>query len=217
MRRIIVVLLLAAASLVLLPAPASLAAQSTAPVAPTASPAPPPPLKKILLAASAGAAAGALAGARGLSFQTLAPSERGAHAWRAGVAYGAIGGALAGAVATRVFAGPDPDPRAFWWNRWNTPLLAGIVTVHALDYSSTRYFRDRGKDEWLLTNSLVDHRAAFVATETAAAGAGLGLMYILHRTGHDRLEHWIAASYIAFGVTSAIANYRYPASGHALF
>jgi len=200
--------------IVLLLAAASLAAQSTAPVAQTA---PPPPLKKILLAASAGAAAGALAGARGLSFQTLAPSERGAHEWRAGLAYGAIGGALAGAVATRVFAGPDPDPRAFWWNRWNTPLLAGIVTVHALDYSSTRYFRDRGKDEWLLTNSLVDNRAAFVATETAAAGAGIGLLYILHRTGHDRLERWIAAGYIALGVTSAIANYRYPASGHAIF
>jgi hypothetical protein len=176
-----------------------------------------PPLKKIVLAASAGAAAGALAGTRAISFSALPPSERGPHEWRSGLVYGAIGGALTGAVATRVFAGPDPDPRAFWWNKWNTPLLAGIVTVHALDFASTRYFRDRGKDEWLLTNSIVDHRAGFVATEAAAAAAGIGLMYILHRTGHDRLERWVAAGYIALGTASAIANYRYPSTGHAIF
>lgn len=186
-------------------------------VAQTPVAAPAPPLKKIVLAASAGAAAGALAGARGLSFSSLPPNERGAHEWRAGLVYGAIGGALGGAIATRVFAGPDPNPRAFWWNKWNTPLLAGMVTVHALDFASTRYFRDRGKDEWLLTNSAVDHRAAFVATETAAAAAGLGVMYILHRSGHDRLQRWLAAGYVTMGVASAVANYRYPTTGHALF
>jgi len=183
-----------------------------------AAPAKPLPWGKLLLAGSAGAAAGALVGARGLSFASVAPSTRSAHEWRAGLTVGAIGGALALALATRAWAGPAPASASdFWWNGWNTPLLAGMVAVHVLDFTSTRYFRNRGKDEWLLTNHLVDNRAAFVATETAAAAAGIGLMYLLHRTGHDRLERWVAAGYITLGVASAVANYRYPSTGHGLF
>lgn len=167
--------------------------------------------------AAAGAAAGALIGTRGLSFAAVAPSQRSAHEWRAGATYGVIGGVLGAALAERLSGPGPPQPHRFWLDRWNTPLIAGIGAVQVLDYTSTRYFRDRGKDEWLLTNSLVDKRAPFIATEISAAAAGVSLMYLLHRAGHHKLERWAAAAYIAFGVVSAIANYRYPATGHALF
>ncbi|MGH9393602.1 MAG: hypothetical protein ACRD1E_05485, partial [Terriglobales bacterium] len=108
-------------------------------------------------------------------------------------------------------------PHRFWLDGWNSPLFAGIAAVQGLDFASTRYFRDRGKNEWLLTNKLVDNRTAFTATEISAAAAGIGLSYLLHRGGHHRLERWAAAGYIVFGMVSAVANYRYPGSGHALF
>jgi hypothetical protein len=201
---------------------ARLAAQ--APAARTRSFLPPPkaaPVKTInwltVTAAAAGATTGALIGARGLSFAAVAPADRTAHAWRAGATYGVIGGVLGAALAERA-QGPGPAmPHRFWLDRWTTPLIAGIGAVQVLDYTSTRYFRDRGKDEWLLTNSLVDKRGAFVATEVSAAAAGVSLMYLFHRAGHHKLERWAAAAYVAFGVLSAVANYRYPATGHALF
>src|SRR6185312_16248987 len=150
-----------------------------------------------------------LVGTRGLSFAAVPPFARTGHEWRAGLTYGAIGGVLATAAALRA-QGEPAAPHRFWRDRWNTPLFAGIATVQVLDYTSTRYFRNRGKDEYLLTNALVDHRAKFISTEVAAAAAGIGLSYIFHRTGHHRLERWAAAAYLAFGTASAVANYRYP-------
>lgn len=176
-----------------------------------------PAKKRTWIAAAAGAAAGALIGTRGLSFNALPATERRAHEFRAGLAYGAIGGVLGASLAEAVSPESAPAPHRFWLDRWNTPLITGIATVQVLDFTSTRYFRDRGKDEWLLTNHLVDNRPAFTATEISAAAAGIGLSYLFHRSGHHRLERWAAAGYIAFGAVSAVANYRYPATGHALF
>jgi hypothetical protein len=173
--------------------------------------------KKILLAGVAGATAGVLAGTRAISFASVAPSDRGAHELRSGLVYGAIGGVLSAAITSAFLPTDAPPAHRFLWDRWNTPLLAGMVATHALDYASTRYFRDRGKDEWLLTNGVVDNRAGFAATEIAAAAAGIGLVYLFHRSGHHRLERAVAGTYIGVGITSAVANYRYPASGHALF
>lgn len=172
----------------------------------------------VTLGAVAGGAGGALIGAAGLNFSGVPAGERAAHRWRAGLTYGAIGGVLGAAAGARWGSGPEPRaPHRFWLDKWNTPLFAGIVTVQALDYTSTRYFRNRGKDEWLLTNQLVDNRTAFVTTEISAAAAAISLSYLFHRAGHHRWERWAAAAYIGFGVVSAVANYRYPKTGHALF
>ncbi|HXE31160.1 MAG TPA: hypothetical protein VN515_05110 [Terriglobales bacterium] len=184
--------------------------------APASAAAPHRPLL-VFAAAAAGAAAGAVLGSRAVSFAGVAPADRGAHQFRSGLVYGAIGGVLPAAAALRLEDGPGDEPHNFFWDHWNTPLLAGMAAVHALDYTSTRYFRERSKDEWLLTNSIVDSRPKFIATETAAAAAGIGLIYIFHRTGHHRLERWVAAGYISLGAASAVANYRYPATGHAIF
>lgn len=180
-------------------------------------PAPEPIAKKIAFAALVGAAAGALVGTKGLDFSGVPVLQRRAHEWRAGFTFGAIGGVLTAGAAARWLTHPPPAPHRFFWDKWNAPLFAGIVAVQTLDFASTRYFRDRGKDEWLLTNKLVDNRPAFVATEISAASAAVALSYLFHRGGHHRWERWVAAAYIGVGIISAVANYRYPATGHALF
>ncbi|HZT73301.1 MAG TPA: hypothetical protein VE996_06605 [Terriglobales bacterium] len=171
------------------------------------------------LAAAAGLAAGLAIGEAGVSYAAVAPGQRAVQRVRVGVTFGAIGAALGAgwAAAAAPYPPGENAPHSFWRDRWNTPLLAGIVTVQALDYTSTRYFRDRGLPEWLLTNSLVDNRAAFIATEAASVAAAIALAYVLHRTGHHRWERLFEAGYVGMGMVSAIANYRYPTVGHALF
>lgn len=174
--------------------------------------------RHLVLAALAGAGAGVTVGEAGVSYAGVPADERAARRWRVGATYGAIGGALAaGLVAATAPGGEPPGTHSFWWDRANTPLLAGIVAVQNLDYTSTRYFRARGLPEWLLTNSLVDNRAAFVSTEVASAGAAIALAYVLHRTGHHGWERVFMAGYVTMGGVSAWANYRYPKVGHALF
>lgn len=92
-----------------------------------------------------------------------------------------------------------------------------MFAAQVLDYASTRYFRDRGMPEWLLTDRLVDNQAAFIATETLTVAAAVGLAFVLYRTGHPRWARWFEGGYIAVGVVSAVGNYRYPASGRDLF
>ncbi len=168
-----------------------------------------------VLAGAAGLAAGGAIGARGLSFADVPPADRRAHEWRAGLTYGAIGGVLAAAVAT-AFTAHDTPAHPFWWSRSTTPLWVGIAAVQGLDFTSTRDFRAHGKDEWLLTNRLVDRTPAFAATEVSAAAAAIAVSYLLHRTGHHRLERWVAASYVGVGVVSAVSNYRYATTGRSL-
>lgn len=173
--------------------------------------------KKALLAGALGAIAGAVVGTQALDFSAVPASDRRAHEFRAGLTYGAIGSVLAAGLTAR-FAEPQvPEPHHFFWDKWNTPLFLGVAAVQTLDFTSTRYFRDRNKDEWLLTNKLVDNRPAFIATEISAASSAIALSYLFHRSGHHGWERAVAAAYIAFGAVSAWANYRYPKTGHALF
>lgn len=173
--------------------------------------------KKALLAGALGAIGGAIVGTQALDFSAVPAANRRAREFRAGLTYGAIGGVLAAGLTAR-FAEPQvPEPHRFFWDKWNTPLLLGVAAVQTLDFTSTRYFRDRSKDEWLLTNKLVDNRPAFLATEISAASSAIALSYLFHRSGHHGWERAIAVAYIAFGAVSAWANYRYPKTGHALF
>jgi len=172
--------------------------------------------KRVWLSMLAGAGAGAMLGSTSMSTTGLSPGQVGVHRLRAGATYGLMGGVLAGALELPGASASEASHN-FWKDRLNTPLLAGMAATQVLDYTSTRYFRSRGKDEWLLTNGLVDNRPAFITTEVTAVASATAMAWILHRTGHHRLEHLFEAGYITMGVTSAVANYRYPAVGHALF
>jgi len=172
--------------------------------------------RRLVLSTVGGAAAGAAIGLFAIPYDAVASQDRAARRLRVAGVYSLLGGTLAAALAVRSQPAAAM-PHRFFLDRWNTPLLLGMGAVQVLDFTSTRYFRQRGKNELLLTNGLVDNRPALVATEAAAVGAGIGLAYLLHRSGHHKLERLFSAGYIGFGTASAIANYRYPTSGRALF
>ena len=72
-----------------------------------------------------------------------------------------------------------------------------------LDYASTRNMQARGREEKLLPDDVVNNSAAFAAVEAGGAAASVGISYILHRTGHHKLERWMSIGHIgvtAFGV-----------------
>jgi hypothetical protein len=99
-----------------------------------------------------------------------------------------------------------PKPHRFW-DSTNKALFAGVVAARTLDYTSTRHFRARGANEWLLTNRIVDNRPLLVGLEVAGTAASIGISYWLHRKGHHRLERWISAVHIGVGVGASIRNY----------
>ena len=176
----------------------------------------PPGRRRVVLSSIAGVAAGVAVGLAAVPYDTVAVQDRTARRVRVAGVYGLLGGTLAAALAVRSFPN-EAMPHSFFRDRWNAPLFLGMGAVQVLDFSSTRYFRRRGKNELLLTNGLVDSRPALLATEAAAVGAGIGLAYLLHRSGHHKLERLFSAGYIGFGTASAVANYHYPRTGHALF
>ncbi len=92
-------------------------------------------------------------------------------------------------------------------DRTNLGLFAGVATIRALDYTSTRHFRARGGDEVLLTNAVVDNKPAFATIEAAGTAASIALSYWLHRKGHHTLERWISITHIGVGGFGVIHNY----------
>ncbi len=127
-------------------------------------------------------------------------------------------GLLAGAVslaaqtppsaqpATRKPAASAPAPHRFW-DSTNLALFAGVAAVRTLDFTSTQHFRERGVNEWLLTNRIVDNKPLFAGLEVAGTAASLGVAYWLHRKGRHRLERWISVIHIGVGLGGSIRNY----------
>ena len=98
------------------------------------------------------------------------------------------------------------SPHRFWdvQNRW---LFGGVAVVRALDGTSTRNFRRRGRSEGLLTNDIVDNIPLFSAIELAATAASIGTSYWMHRTGHHQLERWVSYIHIGVGAFGDARNY----------
>ena len=98
------------------------------------------------------------------------------------------------------------SPHRFWdvQNRW---LFGGVAVVRALDGTSTRNFRRRGRSEGLLTNDIVDNIPLFSAIELAATAASVGTSYWMHRTGHHQLERWVSYIHIGVGAFGDARNY----------
>jgi hypothetical protein len=94
-----------------------------------------------------------------------------------------------------------------FWDGANQGLFAGVGAARALDFASTRHFRNRGVDEWLLTNSVVDNKPLFAGAEAAGTAASILVAYAFHRTGHHRLERWLSIAHIVVGTGEAIRNF----------
>jgi hypothetical protein len=94
-----------------------------------------------------------------------------------------------------------------FWGKQNDWLFAGIGAARTLDYFSTLNMRQRGRQEILLTNEVVDNHAAFAAVEASAVGASIGLCYLFHHYGHHKLERWTSTVHIGLATTGAVRNY----------
>lgn len=114
---------------------------------------------------------------------------------------------LAGAEAVVPVATNPPPQRHAFWNRENGWLFAGVGAFRALDYTSTRNMRDRGRQEILLSNWVVDNRPLFIGIEAAGTGLSIGLSYLMHRTGHHKVEHLISIGHISVAAFGDARNY----------
>ncbi len=94
-----------------------------------------------------------------------------------------------------------------FWDRENVWLFAGVGAARALDYSSTLNMRRRGRQEILLTNWVVDHHPLFAGIEVGGAALSIGASYLLHRTGHHQLEHWVSIVHISAAGVGDVRNY----------
>ena len=94
-----------------------------------------------------------------------------------------------------------------FFDRTNILLFSGVAVSRTLDYASTRNMLARGREEKLIPDDVVYSTAGFASLEVAGAATSIGIAYLLHRTGHHKLERWISIGHI--GVTSfgAARNY----------
>lgn len=99
-----------------------------------------------------------------------------------------------------------PENHRFW-DKENSWLFAGVGASRALDYSSTLNMRQRGRQEILLSNDVVDNHAAFAAIEAAATGTSIGASFLFHHYGHHKLERWTSFVHIGVTTTGAARNY----------
>ena len=102
---------------------------------------------------------------------------------------------------------PPPQSQHRFWDSTNAALFAGVGGARTLDYTSTRHFRNKGVNESLLTNAIVDNKPLFAAIEVAGVGASIGFSYLFHRTGHHKLERWVSIVHFSVGTAGAVRNY----------
>lgn len=102
----------------------------------------------------------------------------------------------------------EPQQTHRFWDRKNVLLFTGAAASRAFDYASTRDMRDRGRDEILLTNEIVDNKPAFIAIEAAGAATNVLLSYWAHRKGHHKIERWLSIVHISVTTFGAIRNYN---------
>jgi len=101
---------------------------------------------------------------------------------------------------------PLSRPHPFW-DRTNRLLFSAIAATRGLDYSSTRNFQARGRQEILLPDAVVNNSAGFASLETAATASSIGISYLLHRTGHHKLERWMSIGHFCITGFGDARNY----------
>jgi hypothetical protein len=109
-------------------------------------------------------------------------------------------------IPTWAMAGADPaviqapPPVHRFLDGKNVGLQALNAAIMAVDLAtSRRALQLPGTHE---ANPLMQSPGAMVAVKLAAVGAGLGISYAMHRTGHHRAERLVP---VLFGIPSGIA------------
>ncbi len=108
-----------------------------------------------------------------------------------------------------VVALPPQAPRAqhAFWDRENLYLFGGVAAMRTLDYTSTMNMLHRGREEILLPPDVVRNHAGFAALEAASTATSIGIAYLLHRTGHHRLERLVSIGHISGAGFGDVRNY----------
>ena len=102
---------------------------------------------------------------------------------------------------------PNPPKQHAFWDRTNLELFSGIVVMRGLDYASTLNMQRRGREEILLPDDVVLNRAGFAALEAAGAATSVGISYLLHTTGHHKLERWLSIGHVSVTGFGVLRNY----------
>jgi hypothetical protein len=104
---------------------------------------------------------------------------------------------------------PPPTIHRFWdWQ--NATLFSGVAAARAFDYFSTARFRQKHLKESFLDDNTVDNRPLFATIEVAGTALSVAASYVLHRTGHHRLERWASILHIAIATAGGIWNCTLP-------
>ena len=98
-------------------------------------------------------------------------------------------------------------PAHRFWDRTNILLFAGVGITRGMDYASTRNFQARGRDEILIPDDVVNNSAGFASLEAAGTATSIGISYLLHRTGHHKLERWMSIGHISVTGFGDVRNY----------
>ena len=101
---------------------------------------------------------------------------------------------------------PSPSTHAFW-DKQNVLLFSGVALFRTLDYTSTKNMLARGREEILIPDDVVNSSAGFPALEAAGVLTSVGLSYVMHRTGHHKLERWVSIVHIGVTGFGAARNY----------
>jgi hypothetical protein len=109
--------------------------------------------------------------------------------------------------STHVPDAPSHIPPHAFWDRTNILLFSGVAVVRGMDYASTRNFLARGREEILIPDDIVYNSAAFASLEAAATLTSVGFSYLLHRTGHHKLERWLSIGHIGVTGFGVVRNY----------
>jgi len=94
-----------------------------------------------------------------------------------------------------------------FWDHTNVLLFSGVAAFRGLDYASTRNFQARGREEILLPDDVVNNSTGFASLEAAGVATSVGISYLLHRTGHHRLERWLSIGHIGVAGFGVVRNY----------
>jgi len=110
-------------------------------------------------------------------------------------------------VSPAVFALEKPVPPHRFWDRTNLWLFSVTAAARGLDYASTQNMLARGREEILLPGEVVANHAGFAALEAAGTATSVELAYLLHRTGHHKLERWLSLGHIGVATFGDARNY----------
>ena len=97
-------------------------------------------------------------------------------------------------------------PHAFF-DRTNLALFSADALVRTLDAESTRAMLARGNVEDSIP-AIASRSSTMYAYSVGVAGAIMGASYVMHRTGHHRIERILPMIDIVYDGRDAVGNYR---------